>query len=110
VHSLIAGYPSLQVPDHFEILFEPDAGFVRPELAIQSYCSLAIEQGAEIKSNVKVLSWQKMESGYQVSTVDENYFAEKLIFTSGPWAASLLPEWSSSIKSDASNIGMDGSP
>jgi len=91
-------YPALHVPDHFEILFEPDAGFVRPELAITTYCSLANQLGAEIKSNVKVQSWQKAKTGYEVTTTSETYVADKLIFTAGPWAGLLLPEWSSKLK------------
>ncbi|HEX5111517.1 MAG TPA: N-methyl-L-tryptophan oxidase [Saprospiraceae bacterium] len=91
-------YPAFQIPDQFEILFEPDAGFVRPELAITSYCSLATQLGAELKSNIKVQSWQKTKSGYEVTTSDENYIADKLIFTSGAWASSLLSEWSSKLK------------
>jgi len=88
-------YPQLSIPKNFEILFEPDAGFIAPDKAILAYSKLAIRHGADIIPNVKVESWSRTGSGFEIITQAEKYNAEKLIFTAGPWAATLLPQWSS---------------
>jgi len=90
-------YPILKTPADYEILFEPDAGFITPENAINAYVELAKQHGAVITSKVKVESWRKVNSHFEVNTSIGTYTAEKLIFTAGPWAAKLLPALKSTL-------------
>ena len=69
-------YPMFHYPDHFQILFEPDAGFVTPEKAIGLYVSDAIERNTDIRAREKVLDWKKENSVISVTTNKNTYRAE----------------------------------
>ena len=79
------------IPDDYEILFEPDAGFLTPERAILLYTELAIRSGAIIKTKEKVVEWKKSGNEIQVTTNSETYSCTKLIITAGPWAGKMIP-------------------
>ena len=51
-------YPTIHFPQHYRILFEPDAGFVTPEKAITLYVADAIQRNADIRGREKVLEWK----------------------------------------------------
>lgn len=90
-------YPLLAIPNEYEVLLEPEAGFITPDRAIKGYTDMALKHGAEIKSRVKVESWRKVNAVYEVITSTGTYSADKLIFTAGPWAAKLLPSLAPSL-------------
>ena len=52
-------YPAIHCPDHFQVLFEPDAGFVTPEKAISLYVSDAIQHNADIMGGKKYSNGRK---------------------------------------------------
>ena len=92
-----AMYPHLDIPDEYEILFEAEAGFITPEKAIKAYADTAVHWGATIQANVKVESWRKVDSEFEVITSMGIFHAGKLIFTAGPWVAKLLPSLAKNI-------------
>ena len=61
-------FPPFKIPGDFETLFEPGAGFVTPEKAIQLYVTQAIKNGAEILTHEKVLNWKKDGNSIVVTT------------------------------------------
>lgn len=85
-------WPHIQVPDTMQILFEEQAGFALPELTIHTLKQLAEFHGAIFKMPESVLKWTASESTCTVTTSQGIYSAEKLIFCSGAWSSSLLPE------------------
>ena len=91
-------YPQFSIPDDYEKLFEPDAGFVSPEKAILAYSRQAIQLDAVIKTNEKILHWQRHKNGVMVSTDKANYSAKKLIIAAGPWAGKLIPPLAKNLK------------
>ena len=91
-------FPQLSFPNDFEILFEPDAGFLPPERSIRLYAAQAEKHGAIIHSNEKVIEWKKEGVGIMVKTDRRIYFCNKLIITSGAWAGKMIPGFSSKIK------------
>lgn len=91
-------YPQVKIPGDYEILYEPEAGFITPERAILSFTEKALQNGAIIKTKQKVLKWNKTKDGIQVTTASGNYFAKKLVITAGPWAGSMIPSLSSLLK------------
>lgn len=91
-------YPQFKFPDDFEILFEPEAGFVTPEKAIRLYASEARKNGATIHSNEKVTGWEKNGSTIIVKTGKESYECKKLIITAGAWAGKMIPGFSDKIR------------
>lgn len=80
------------IPESFESLLEPEAGFTLTDPTIRTYADLAKKHGAEIKTKEQVLSWEVTDTGIKVNTDKGEYFAEKLIITAGAYAKGLLPE------------------
>jgi sarcosine oxidase len=91
-------FPQFKLPENFETLFEPDAGFIPPEKAILLYTKQAIKKGAEIHTKEKVLEWKKEGSGIVVATDKNIYHCSKLIITAGPWAGKMIPGLADKIK------------
>jgi sarcosine oxidase len=91
-------FPQINIPDDWEKLFEPEAGFVTPERAILLYTEKALQNGAVIKTKVKVIEWNKTADGIEVITSAGSYFAKKLIITAGPWTGKMIKALSSSLK------------
>ena len=91
-------YPPFRFPDDFEILFEPEAGFITPEKAIRLYAFEAKNYGAIIHSNEKVIDWKKDGSNIIVRTNKDSYQCEKLIITAGAWTGKMIPGFGDKIK------------
>ncbi len=91
-------YPQFNIPDDYEKIFEPDAGFVSPEKAILAYTRQAIQLGAIIKTKEKTVHWEKDKEGVIVTTDAGKYSAKKLIITAGPWAGKLIPGFAKNLK------------
>lgn len=91
-------FPQFKIPAGFEILFEPDTGFITPEKAIQLYTKEAIKKGATIHTQEKVLEWKKDGTGVIVITNKNIYRGNKLIITAGAWAGKLVPGLENKIK------------
>jgi sarcosine oxidase len=85
-------YPQVELPTGYTGLMESDAGFVRPEKAIQLYRDLSEQAGAEIRTQTRVLSWSGSTDGVEVRTDKGNAHGLTLIITAGPWAGMLIPE------------------
>jgi len=90
-------YPQIKIPNDYEKLYEPEAGFVTPERAILLYTDQALRSGAVIKTKVKVLQWSKTSDGIEVRTSAGSYYAKKIIITAGPWAGKMIPSLSSTL-------------
>lgn len=91
-------FPQFQFPEDYEILFEPDAGFVTPEKTILLYTSLAKKLGAVIHTGEKLFNWENIKDGVMVKTDSGTYYCKKLIITAGAWSGKLIPELSEKIK------------
>ncbi len=91
-------YPAFTLPSHYQLLFEPDAGFLTPERAILLYTELAIHYGAEIHANEGVISWQLEKGGVMVRTAKGTYYGRKLMLSSGAWTPQLQPALANQLK------------
>ncbi|TMI86302.1 MAG: N-methyl-L-tryptophan oxidase [Bacteroidetes bacterium] len=91
-------FPSFRIPAHFEILFEPEAGFVTPESAIRLFAQQATKKGADIRAKEKAVEW-KQDGPQVVVTSDRGvYSCKKLVITAGPWAGKLIPTLANKLK------------
>ena len=95
--TFIVNYPQLNIPEDYEKLFEPDAGFIAPERAIRLYAEQAMLHGAVIKTKQPVLKWTKNKNEIRVKTSSGTYHAKKLIITAGPWASKMVPELANTL-------------
>ncbi|HRG79376.1 MAG TPA: N-methyl-L-tryptophan oxidase, partial [Cyclobacteriaceae bacterium] len=91
-------FPQFQIPEGYEVLFEPDAGFVTPERAILLFAEQAIRKSAQIHTKEKTTSWKKEGDLITVITDKSTYTCKKLIITAGAWAGSVIPGFSSQLK------------
>ena len=84
-------FSEFNLPNDYELLFEPDAGFLLAEKAIKLYVQQAQLNGASIHTGESVLNWKKEGDGVTVTTNINTYHCKKLIITAGAWSAKLLP-------------------
>jgi len=91
-------YPQFRIPEEYEVLFEPDAGFITPERAISLFVEQAKSLGAQINAIEKVISWTRDAGMIKVITDKDSYSCKKLVITAGPWAGKMIPGLSSSLR------------
>ncbi len=84
-------YPGFQIPEDYLGLWEPEAGFLRPEASIKALVKDAEKNGADIHTNTCVQDWVIKEGKVQVTTDSGVYTADKLVITSGAWTSKLVP-------------------
>jgi len=85
-------FPQFDIPEGYDRLIEPDAGFVTPERAILLYTERALQNGASIHTKEKTLAWDKSANVITVKTNKDTYQCNKLIITVGPWAGKVIPD------------------
>jgi sarcosine oxidase len=91
-------FNAFDIPSDFETLFEPEAGFITPELSIRVYRDHALKNGASIHENEIVVSWKKTGSKISVVTDRGEYTCSKLIITAGAWTSKILPQLKSELQ------------
>jgi monomeric sarcosine oxidase len=67
------------VPDGWAVLFQPEAGIVRAELAHRAFVDSALAHGARLSEETRVVSLDDVD-------------AKAVVVTAGPWAIRLLPD------------------
>ena len=84
-------YPQFAVTDE-RAYFEPETGFLRPELCIEAQLHLARQHGAAVHTDEAVVSVESRgDSAVTVKTRRSAYVAAKVIVTAGAWIARFLP-------------------
>ncbi|MFE4710707.1 N-methyl-L-tryptophan oxidase [Paenibacillus sp. NPDC056722] len=84
-------WPGLTIPDHFEAMYEPDAGYLYSERCITAYRQLALAHGAKLLVNTPVLDVTATEGGVTVHTKDGDFHGASVILSAGAWFQSLSP-------------------
>jgi monomeric sarcosine oxidase len=87
-----ARFPTMRPPDHAVGVYEPNAGFVRPEETVLAGVDLARRHGADLHFHEPVTGWRATPGGgVEVTTASGNYAADRLVLSPGAWAPRLLP-------------------
>lgn len=84
-------FPAYCLPADVLAVFQPEGGFLVPELCIVAHIRIAQAHGAEIHAREKVLDWQPVGDRVRVRTDRDAYEGDRLVITAGPWAAQLVP-------------------
>ena len=85
-------FPAFDLPGDWDCVFQPDAGFLEPERAIGLYVKLAAEQGAEIRTNTRVLGVEPVGEHVVVRLEGgETIEAAAAVIAAGPWIGQLAP-------------------
>jgi sarcosine oxidase len=85
-------FPSFALAPNELAVYEPGAGFVRPEATVSAHVQLAEAAGATLHFNTAVTGWEVGSRGVSVTTAHGVTQVDRLIVTAGPWAASLLSD------------------
>jgi len=85
-------FPVFNMQSHERALFEPSAGFVRPEACVRAQLELAAQHGAEIHRNEQFLRYEIDGTGLvTVYTSRGHYTARHLVLSMGPWIDTAVP-------------------
>jgi sarcosine oxidase len=90
-------FNAFEIPSNFETLFEPKAGFIKPEHSIRVYRDHALKNRAFIHENENVVTWKKVGKEISVVTDKAAYTCLKLIITAGAWTSNVLPQLRSEL-------------
>ena len=85
-------FPQFRFNDDFQVLYQPDSGYVRASKAVLGHIELAKRHGAVVKENAPVIEISMESDSVLVKTADESYSAGVLVVAAGSWAKSLLSQ------------------
>jgi sarcosine oxidase len=72
-------------------VWEPRAGILAPEMAVQAHLELAAKQGADLRFSTSARGWEPRGAGVLVRTASETFAAGRLLLSAGAWINSLVP-------------------
>ncbi len=75
-----------------EFLYEPEAGFVRPERAILAFLKVAQRAGACVREQTRVHSWEESSACVTVHAGDSIEQTKQLVICAGPWSHEVAPQ------------------
>lgn len=83
-------FPGFRLPEGFEVVYEPSAGFLHVEDCVRSHVDRAVQAGARLQIGQRVVGWSSNGSTVTIRTEDALIEAASLIVTAGAWASNLL--------------------
>jgi len=87
-------FPAFRLPANWQGVFQPDGGFLRPELAIRVLVDAARTHGAEIRTGERVLGIDAPGGGgggVRIRTDGGTIEAGSVVVAAGAWIADLVP-------------------
>jgi sarcosine oxidase len=85
-------HPLFSLPADYIGVWEPAAGFLLCEKAVNLFARLAMQAGAVIRGHEPVLNVEMRDEGVTVTTLRETYHADRIIFCGGAWSGKLLAD------------------
>ena len=86
-------WPGIKLPENYLGCFEPTAGVLLAENCIAAYRELALKEGAEIRTNSRVVTIDAQADKITVKTQDGAAFtADSIVLSVGAWAGDLLKQ------------------
>ena len=85
-------FPQFKLGEPYWGAYDPEGALLRPEVTITSYVRLAMQRGAHVLGNTKVLNWKEDANGVTVVTDRGTYSADRIVFCAGPWTGKLLKD------------------
>lgn len=83
-------YPAFQLPPTAKVYWEEEAGYLFPELAIETQLDLAKKQGATIWTSSKVKSIQSEGAQFRIEVEGKEVLAKQVVLTAGGWVKDFL--------------------
>ena len=97
-HEILAGaevskrFPAFALRDGDVAVFDPRAGYLDPEACNGAHLRVAAENGAELRFDEPVTSWEATGDGVRVTTSAGTYEAEKLVLAVGARTRQILDD------------------
>jgi sarcosine oxidase len=89
-------WPVFTVGDEVGGLFDPGAGMIRPDRAIEAQLRLAEDAGAEVRFSERAINWRPAPggggSGLEVETDTDTFRAQSLVIAAGAWTGSFVQD------------------
>jgi sarcosine oxidase len=95
---LAARFPQFALTGQEQGYFEPGAGLVRPERAVEAQLRVARGLGATIALGEQVLGYDDNGTHVTVRTTNRTIEASTLVVSAGPWVSELVPELAPLVK------------
>ncbi len=83
-------FPGFRLTDDLVAVFEPNAGYLKPEGCMLAHYHVAHKHGAELHFEEGVREWEASDAGVRVKTDKAEYRAERLVIAAGPWASQVM--------------------
>jgi sarcosine oxidase len=92
-------FPALALPADWEGVYQADAGFLRPERAIETHLAGAKAAGAEVRLHTVVSGIVPRAGGVRLTLADGTAIeAGSVVISAGAWVGELAPELSASLR------------
>ena len=88
--SLRTEFPGCQLPADFVALYQPDGGFLLPELCIEQHVAAAQRAGAHVAVRERVIEWTDRGDDVEVRTDRGTYTCRQLVVTAGAWTGKIM--------------------
>jgi sarcosine oxidase len=85
-------FPAMQPPAGTVALFEQNAGFLLTEASVKAHLDRARDLGARLHFEEEVIGWEANGNGVRVRTRRDEYHADRLVVTAGPWSDEVLAD------------------
>lgn len=85
-------WAGVSIPEEWDVLYSPQAGFLLTEPALRSLARLAGRLGMELHQDEPARDWGATEDEVWVRTDQATYRADRLVITAGAWASSILAD------------------
>lgn len=90
-------YPLFNLPETYTALYEPNAGYVVPELTVTAHAELAMRDGAVLHGHEPARMWAANDDGITVETDRATYSADRLVICGGAWVGRIVADLSASL-------------
>ncbi|HWX22263.1 MAG TPA: N-methyl-L-tryptophan oxidase [Candidatus Binatia bacterium] len=84
-------FPAFRPAEEIVAVWEPRAGILFPELAVDAHLKLAVGNSATLRFDEPVLKWEPQPNGVRVFTATGIYQGQTLLLSAGAWMSSLEP-------------------
>lgn len=85
-------FPGFRLTDDLVAVYEPNAGYLKPEGCMLAHYHVAVKHGAELHFEEGVQEWSASDAGVRVKTAKATYEAERLVIAAGPWAGQVMAD------------------
>ena len=83
-------FPGYRLPTNLVAVLQPDGGFLLSERCISAHVSAALQLGASVHVNERMVDWEVAGDYLLVHTDRSTYTTRRLVVTAGPWAGKIV--------------------